>query len=169
MWELDHKEGWALKNWCFWTVVLENILESHLDFRKIKLINPKGNKSWIFIGRTDAKAEATMLWPPDAKSQLIGKDSEAGKNEGRRRRGWQDEMVGWHQCLNGHEFEQALGVGEGQGSLVCCSPWGWKQLDGLSERQQNYLETRGLGDCYEGWEVVDCGIDNICWCTGNGL
>ena len=89
IWELDHKEGWVQKNWCFWTVVLEKILESPLDCKEIKPVNPKGNQSWIFIGRTDAEAETPVLWPPDVKSWLIGKDPDAGKTEGRRRRGQQ--------------------------------------------------------------------------------
>ena len=89
MWELDHKESWALKNWCFWTVVLEKALESPLVCKEIQPVHPKGNQSWIFIGRTDAEAETPILWPPDAKNYLIGKDPDAGKIEGGRRRGWQ--------------------------------------------------------------------------------
>ena len=108
MWELDHKKGWALKNWCFWTVVLEKTLESPLDFKEIKPINPKGNQSWIFIGRTDAEAEASLLWPPDMKSWFIRKDPGAGKDWRLEEKGMtEDEMVGWHHWLNGHEFEQA--------------------------------------------------------------
>ena len=123
MWELDHKEGWALKNWCFWTIVLEKTLESPLDCKEIKPVHPKRNQPWMFIGRTDA--EAPILWPPDAKSQLIGKDPDAGKDWRQEEKGTtEDEMVGWHYWLNGHEFEQAPGVGEGQGSLAYCSPWG---------------------------------------------
>ena len=87
--ELDHKEGWALQNWCFWTVVVENTLDGPLDCKEIKSVNPKGNQPWIFIGRTDAQAEAPILWPPDVKSRLIRKDPDAGKDWGRRRRGWQ--------------------------------------------------------------------------------
>ena len=129
MWELDHKEGWAQKNRCFWNVVLEKTLEHSLDC-KIKQVHPKGNQAWIFIGRTDAEAEALILWPPDVKSWLIRKDPDAGKDWRQVEKGaTEDEMVGWHHRLNGHEFEQALGVGEGQGSLVCCSPWGPKELD----------------------------------------
>ena len=124
MWELDHNEGWALQNWCFRIVVLEKTLESHLDCKEIKPVNPKGNQSWIFIGRTDAEAEAPLLWPPDSKSDSLEKTLMLGKIEGRRRRGRQDEMAGWHHRRNGHEFEQTLGDGEGQGSLACCSPWG---------------------------------------------
>ena len=114
MWELDHKEGWTPKNWYFWAVVLEKMLESPLDCKETKPVSPKGNQSWMFIGRTDAKAEASVLWPPDAKSQFIRKDS-AGKDWSREEKGMtEDEMVGWHHRLHEHEFEQALGDGEGQ-------------------------------------------------------
>ena len=130
MWELDHKEGWVPKNWCFWNVVLEKTLESPLDCKEIKPVNLKGNQSWIFIGETDAEAEAPILWPPDAKSWLIGKDPDAGKDWGQEEKGiTEDEMVGWHHRLYGHEFEQAPGVGVGQGSLMCCSPWVHKESD----------------------------------------
>ena len=130
MWELDHKEGWAPKNRCLQTVVLEKTLESSLGSKGIKLVNPKGNQPWIYIGRTDAEAEAPILWSPDEKSLHIGKDPKAGKIEGRRWRGaTEDEMVGWHHCLDGHGFEQALGYSEGQGSLACCSPQGCKESD----------------------------------------
>ena len=119
MWELDHKESWTLKNWCFWTVVLEKTLESPLDCKKIIPVNPKGNRFWIFIGRTDAEAEAPILWPPDP-----------GKNWGQEeKRMTEDEMVGWYHQLDGHEFEQAPGVGDGQVSLVFCSSWNCKELD----------------------------------------
>ena len=132
MWELDHKEGWALKNWCFWTVVLEKILESPLESKEIKPVHPKGNKPWIFIGRTDAKAEAPVLWPPDAKSRLTGKDPDAGENWGPEEKGaTEDKMVWWHHWLNGHEF------GQGQGSLTCCSPWGCKELDMTEQLNKN--------------------------------
>ena len=124
MWELDRKEGLVLKNWCFWSVVLEKTLESPLDNKEIKPINPKGNQRWIFIRRTDAEAEAPILWPPDVKSWLIGKDPDAGKDWGQEEnRVTENEMVGWHHWLNGHEFEQTPGDSEGQGSLGCCSPW----------------------------------------------
>ena len=106
MWELDHKEGWAPKNWCFWTVVLEKTLESPLNSKKIKPVNPKGNQSWIFIGRTDAEAEAPILWPPDVKSQFTGKDPDTGKDWRQDEKGTtEDEMVGSHHWLDGHEFE----------------------------------------------------------------
>ena len=121
MWELDHKEGWAPKNWCFWTVGLDKILESPLDCKETKPVNPKENQSWIFTGRTDAETETPMLWPPDAKNWLLRKDSNSGKDWRQEEKGvTEGEMVGWHQWLNGHEFEQTLGDGEGQGSLACC-------------------------------------------------
>ena len=129
MWELDYKESWSLKNWCFWNVMLEKTLESPLDCKEIQPVHPKGNKSWIFIGRTDVEAETPILWPPDTKNWLSGKDLMLGKIKGGRRRGWQDEMVGWHHRLGGHEFEHALGVGDGQGSLEFCSPRGCKESD----------------------------------------
>ena len=106
MWELDYKESWALKNWCFWTVMLETTLGSPLDYKEIQPDHPKGNQSWIFIGRTDAEAETPILWPPDAKNWLIRKDSDAGKDWRRKEKGMtEDEMVGWYHWLNGHEFE----------------------------------------------------------------
>ena len=122
MWELDHKKSWVLKNWCLWTVVLEKTLESPLDCKGIQPVSPEGNQSWIFIGRTDAEAEAPILWPPDEENWLIGKDLDAGKDWGQEEKGTtEDDMVGRHHGLNGHESEQALGVGEGQGNLVYCS------------------------------------------------
>ena len=139
MWELDHKVGWVLKNWCFQTAVQEKTLESSLDRREIKLVNPEGNQSWIFFGRTGAEAEAPILWPPDAKSRLIGKDPDAGKDWMQKEKGvTEDEKVGWHHWLSAHEFEQNLGDGDGQGSLACCSPWGRKELD--TTEQLNWTE-----------------------------
>ena len=129
MWELDNKEGWALKNWCFWAVVLEKTLDSPSDYKETKPVNSKGNQPWIFIGRTDAEAEALILWPPDEKSWHTGKDSNAGKDGGQEKWVTEGEMVGWHYQLNGHKFEQTLGDSGGQRSLACCSPWGGKQLD----------------------------------------
>ena len=127
-------ESWTIKNAEYWRIdtfelwVLEKILESPLDCKEIKPVNSKGNQPWIFIGRTDA--EAPVLWPPDAKSWLIWKDHDAGKDWGQEEKGMtEDEMVGWHHWLNGREFEQALRDGDGQGSLACCSPWGHKDLD----------------------------------------
>ena len=129
MWELDYKESWAPKNWCFWTVVLEKILESPLVSKEIQLVHPEGDWSWVFIGRSDAEAETPILWPPDVKSWLIGKDPDAGKDWRQEEKGrTEDEMIGWHHQLNGHEFEQAPEDGEGQGSLVC-RPWGGKESD----------------------------------------
>ena len=113
MWELDHKEGWALKNWCFQTVVLEKTIESPLDSKEIKAVNPKGNQSWIFIGRTDAEAKASILWPPDVKNWLVGKDPDAGKDWRQEKGTTEGKMFGWHHRFGGHEFEQALGDGEG--------------------------------------------------------
>ena len=133
MWELDHKEGWALKNWCFRIVVLE----SPLDSKEIKLVNPKGNQLWVFIVRTDGEAAAPILLPSDGNSQLTGKDPDAGKDRRQEEKGaTEDEMVRWHHWLNGGEFEQTLGYSEGQGSLACYSPWGCKELD-MTERLSN--------------------------------
>ena len=150
MWELDHKEGWVPQNWCFWTVVLEKTLESPLDCKDIKrfpwspykdwLVNPKGNQSWMFIGRTDAEAETPILWPPNAKSQLIGKDPDARKDWRQEDKGMtEDEMAGWHHWFNGHECEQAPGDGERQGSLACCHPWDRKYSD-TTERLNSYIQ-----------------------------
>ena len=144
MWELDHKERWTLKNWCFWTVVLENTLESPLDCKETQPVHPKGNESWIFTGRTDVEAAALILWPPDVKNWLIWKDPDAGKDCRQGEKGTTEyEMVGWHHQLDGNELEQALGVGEGQGSLACCSPWGCKESD-MTE-QLNWTEAREQG------------------------
>ena len=111
MWELDYKENWAPKHWCFWTVVLEKILESPLDCKEIKSVHPKGNQSWILIRRADVEAEAPILWPSDMKNWLIGKDPDAGKDWRQEDKEMaEDEMVGWHHRLNGHEFEEAPGV-----------------------------------------------------------
>ena len=111
-------------------MVSEKTLEGPLNCKEIKPVNPKGNQSWIFIGRTDAEAEAQMLWPPDVKNWLIGKDLDTGKDWSQEEKATiEDEVVGWHQWLDGHEFEQALGIGDGQRSLAWCSPWGHKELD----------------------------------------
>ena len=110
--------------------MLEKALESPLDYKEIQPVHPKGDQPWIFIGRTDAEAEALILWSPDAKSWLIGKDPDAGKDRGQEEKGTaEDEMVGWHHRLNGHEFEETLGVGEGQGGLASCGSWGQKESD----------------------------------------
>ena len=128
MWELDCEESWVLKNWCFWTVMLEMTIESPLDCKEIQPVHPKGNQSWIYIEKTDAEAETLNLWSSDVEKWLIGKDPGAGRDWGQGEKGTtEDEMVGWHCRLDRHEFEQALGVSDGQGSLVCCSPWGHKE------------------------------------------
>ena len=128
MWELDYKESWAPKNWCFQTMVLEKTLESPLDCKKSQPVHPKGNQFWIFIGRTDAKV--LILWPSDAKNWLLRKDPDAGKDWRKKEKGTtEDEMVGWHHWLNGHEFEWTPGVGDGQGGLACCDSWGYKESD----------------------------------------
>ena len=130
MWELDHKEGWVPKNWCFLTVVLEKTLESPLDCKEIQPVHPKVNQSWILTGRTDAEAETPILWPPDEKNWLIWKDPDAGKDWRQEKKGTtEEEMVGWHHRLDGHEFGWTPGVGDGQGGLACCSPWGYKESD----------------------------------------
>ena len=130
MWELDHKEGRAPKNWCFQTMVLETTLESPLDCKEIKPVNPKGNQSWIFIGKTDVQAEAPMLWPPDVKNWLTGKDPDAGKDWGKEEKGvTEDEMAGWRHQLNGQKFKQTPVDSERQESLACCSSWGGEESD----------------------------------------
>ena len=141
MWELNHKKGWVPKNWCFQTVVLEKTLESPSGSKETRIVDPKGNQPWIFIGRTDAEAEAPVLWPPGAKSQLIGKDLDAGKGWGQEKRATEDETAKRHYQLNGHEFEQIPGDSEGQGSLAavlqCCSPWGHKEQDTTEQLNNN--------------------------------
>ena len=130
MWELDCEEGWAPKNWCFWTVVLEKTLETPLDCKEIQPVHSEGDQPWDFFGRNDAKAETPVLWPPHAKSWLIGKDSDAVRDWGQEEKGTtEDEMAGWHHWLNGHESEWPLGVGDGQGVLACCDSWGHKESD----------------------------------------
>ena len=134
MWELDCEEGWVLKYWCFWTVVLEKTLESPLDCKEIQPVHPKGNQSWIIIGRTDVEAETPILWPVEAKSWLILKDPNAGKDWGQEEKGTtEDEMAGWHHQLDVHGFGWTLGVGDGQGGLACWGSWGRKQ-SGTIER-----------------------------------
>ena len=150
MWELDYKKCWAPKNWFFWIMTLEKTLESPLDWKKIQPVHPKGNESWIFIGRTDAEAETLVLWPPDVKSQLTEKDSDAGKDWRQKEKGkTEDEMVGWHHWLNRHEFEQTLGDSEAQGSL----PMGKQRAghDLATEQQQQWKHV---------WPVEDYGYSN---------
>ena len=129
MWELDCEEGWVPKNWCFWAVVLEKTLESPLD-SKTKPVNIKGNQPWILIRRTDAEAETPILWPHDGENWLIGKDPEAEKYWRQEEKEMtEDDMIGWYHQLNWYEFEQAAGDEGGQGSLMCCGPWGCKETD----------------------------------------
>ena len=130
MWELDCEESWVPKNWYFSTVVLDKTLESPLDCKEIQPVHPKGDQPWVFIGRNDAKAQTPVLWPPHAKSWLIGKDSDAGRDWGQEEKGTtEDEMAGWHHRFDVCEFEWTLGVGDGQGGLSCCDSWGCKELD----------------------------------------
>ena len=139
MWQLDYKESWAPKNWCFWSVVLEKTLESPLDCKEIQPVHPEGDQSWVFVGRTDAKAETAILWPPDAKSWLIGKEPDARRDCWQEVKGMtQDEMAEWHHWLNGHEFEWTLGVGDGHGGLACCDSWCCKESE--TTEQLNWTE-----------------------------
>ena len=136
--ELDHKESWAQKNWCFWTVVLEKTLEIPLDCKEIQPVHPKGDQSWILIGRTDAKAEALIFWSPDVKNWLSRKDPDAGKDWRQEEKGMtEDEMVGWHHWLSAHESEQPLRVGDGQGRMASCYSWGHSQT-----RLRNWTELK---------------------------
>ena len=138
MWELDYKESWA-QNWCFWTVVLEKTLESPLDCKEIQPVHPNGDQFWVFIGRSDVEAETPILWPPDEKIWLIGKDPDAGKDWGQEEKGMtEDEMVGWHHRLNGQGFGWTPRVGDGQGGLACCCSCGHKESD--TTEQLNWTE-----------------------------
>ena len=139
MWELDCEESWAVKNWCFWTVVLEKTLEHPLDCKEIQPVHSKGDQSWVFIGRTDAEPETPILWPLHVKSWLIGKDPDARKDWGQEEKGMtEDEMAGWHHWLDAHEFGWTQGVGDGQGGLACWDSWGHKESD--TTEQLNWTE-----------------------------
>ena len=129
IWELDHKESWVPKNWYFWSMMLEKSLESPLYCKEIQPVNAKGNQSWIFTGMTDAEAETLILWPPNMNKWLIGKDPGAGKDWRQEKGMTEDEMVGWYHWLDGHKFDKAPRIGDGQGTLACCSRWGRKELD----------------------------------------
>ena len=144
MWQLDHNDGWVLKNWCLWIVVLEKTLESPLDFKEIKPVNPKGNQPWIFIGTTDAEAETAILWPSHEKSWLIGKDPDARKDW--EQKTIEDEMVRWHHRLNGREFEQTRGNSEGQGSLLGYNPWSHRVRHDSVTEEQHHPKPNGLND-----------------------
>ena len=140
MWELDYNGSWAPKNWCFCTVALEKTLESPLDCKEIKLANPIRNQPWIFIGRTDVERGTPILWPPDAKNAHIRKDLDAGKDWRQEKKGTtEDEVVRCPHQLNGREFEQALGAGDRQASLACCSLWGVTK----SQTWLNWLRWKG--------------------------
>ena len=142
MWELDCEESRARKNWCFWTVVLEKTLESPLDCKEIQPVHSEGDQPRVFFGRTEAKAETPILWPPHAKSWLIGKDSDAGRDWGQEANGTtEDEMAGWHHRLDGHEFEWNPGVGDGQGGLACSNSWGRKESDMTERLNRTELNT----------------------------
>ena len=169
MWELDYEESWALKNWCFWTVVLEDTLESPLDCKEIQPVHPKGDQSWVFIGRTDAKAETPILWPPHVKSWLIGKDPDAGRDWGQKKGTTEDEMAGWHHWLDGLEFGWTPGVGDGQRGLACCDSWGRKESDTterlnwteLKETKELYIENyktlmKEIKDSINRWIDIPC-------------
>ena len=157
------EESGGRKNWYFWTVVLEKTLESPLDCKEIQPVHPKGDQSWVFIRRTNAEAETPILWPPHAESWLVGKDPDPGNDWGQEEKGTtEDEMTGWHHWLRGHEFEQTLGVCDGQGGLVCCNSWGRKELDTtelsilhmlfLTQPTGHNLDMWLLG-CTEGWDM----------------
>ena len=175
MWEMDHKEGWAPKNWCFWTVVLEKTLESPLDCKEIKPVNPKENQPWIFIGRTDAEAEAPILRPPDTESWLIGKGPDSGKDWRQEKRTTEDEMVGWHHWLNGYEFDQTLGDSDRQGCLAWCNPLGHKESDTtkrLNNNNDNNIQKGRLEEvkgraCMSGRTTMEWGGEGqgslACW------
>ena len=150
MWELDSEESWALKNRCFWTVVLEKTLESPLDCKEIQPVHPKRDQSLVFIGRADVEAETPILWPPHAKSWLIGKDPDVGKDWGQEEKGTtEDEMVGWHHRLSGHGFGWTPGVGDGQGGLECWGSWGRKESD--STERLNWTES-AHSDTWSPWK-----------------
>ena len=154
MWELDCEEGWVPKNWCFWTVVLEKTLESPLDCKEIQPDHPKEDQFWVFIGRTDAEAETPILWPPDAKSWLIGKDPDAGRDWGQEEKGTtEDEVAGWQHQLDGCEFEWTPGVSDGQGGLTCCDSWGCKESD--TTEWLNWTELKGTAKEGKVFQVTD--------------
>ena len=154
MWELDCEEGWAPKNWCFWTVALEKTPESPLDCKEIQLVHSEGDQPWDFFGRTDDEAETPVLWPPHVKNWLTGKDSDAGRDWGQEEKGTtEDEMAGWHPWLNGHKSEWTAGVGDGQGGLACCDSWGCKESD--TTEQLNWTEQCFLHFFSSIWLKVD--------------
>ena len=161
---MDHKESWAPKNWSFWTVVLEKTLMSPLDCMEIQPINPKENQFWIFIGRTEAEVEAPILWPPDAKNWFIWKDPDAGKDWRWEKGVREDEIIGRHHQLSGHEFEQALGDSEGQGSLASFSPWIHKELDTTERLRHTHTyssTTEAFHDYSPGWHLIAASLETL--------
>ena len=160
MWELDYKESWAPKNWCFWTVVLEKTLESPLDCKEIQWVHPKGDQSWVFIGGTDVEAETPIFWLPDEKSWLIWKDPDAGKDWGQEEKGMtEDEIIGWHQWNNGHGFGWTPGVGDGQGGLECCGSWGRKESDTTEQMKWTELNLNVVQSSYRFYEF--CSVTTL--------
>ena len=160
MWELDCEEGWAPKNWCFWNVVLEKTLESPLDCKEIQPVHSEGDQPWVFSERNDAKAETPILWPPHAKSWLIGKDSDAVRDWGREEKGMaEDEMAEWHHWLDGHESDWTLGIGDGQGGLACCDSWGCKNSD--TTEQLNWSDSFWYSFIFE-WSL----LGTVIWAVG---
>ena len=158
MWELDCEENWEPKNWCFWTVVLKKTIESPLNCKEIQPVHPKGDQSWMFIRRTDVEAETSILWPPHAKSWLIGKDPNAGKDWGQEEKGMtEDEMGRWHHRLNRHGFVWTPGIGDEQGGLACCNSWvrrvghdcDWTELNW--NHQAKFIETRPISQTVLIW------------------
>ena len=167
MWELDNTEGWLQKNWCLQIVKPEKTLESSLDGQEIKPVNPEGNQPWIFIGKSNAKAEAPILWPLDAKNRLIGKDTDVGKGWRQKEKGAkEDEMVTWHHWFNGREFEQILGNSEGQGSLACNSPWGCKESDTTYQLNNNNKKKKT-----DAIKVINLKMGRLSWtiCVSNTI
>ena len=174
MWELDYKESWALKNWCFWTVVLEKTLESPLNCKEIQPVHPKGNQSWIVVGRTDAEAEAPIIWTPDVKNWLIGKDHDASKDWRQEDKGMtEDEMVGWHHWLDGHGFEQAQGVGDGREAwrvAVHGIAKSWPQLSYWTELNwTEYCQAWREGACGPDRRECGCLVKGCCWMIRLGI
>ena len=146
MWELEGEESWAPKNWWFWTVVLEKTLVSPLDCKEIQSVHPKGDQSWVFIGRTDTEGETPILCPSHVQSWLIGKDPDAGRDWGQEEKGTtEDEMAGWYHQLNAHEFGWSPGVGDGQGGLACCSSWGHEESDMTERLNWTELKLTSMG------------------------
>ena len=159
MWELDCEESWVLKNWCFWTVLLEKTLESPLDCRENQPVHSKGDQPWVFFGRTDAKAETPILWPPHAKSWLIERDPVAGRDWGQEEKETtEDEMARWHHQLDGHEFGWTPGVGDRQGGLACCDSWGLKESDTTEWMNWTELSQPNLCGSYEA-ELLILGLE----------